>query len=93
MKNKLTKLVLVLACTVSVFSCKKDDDASAGVSGTCQSCTVSTGEIENTTQYCDQGNGKMTVTNGEFEMEQNIPGGNFETFIEGIKIAGTCTAQ
>lgn len=73
MKKIFSIAALALACTVSLTSCNKDDDSSdSNNNNDCITCTISQLGITSSTEFCDNGDGSITVTvNGQSTVVEN----------------------
>lgn len=85
--------LLALAIGLFAFTSCSDDDDGGGGNSDCVICSMSMegGSID--TEYCDNGDGTMTVTlrsgGQEVSQEQDIPEGvTFDDYINGQEQAG-----
>lgn len=70
-------------------ACSSDDDSSDGP--VCETCELDVLGIELTTEYCDNGDGTVTVIFEGVEETQDLGGVTFDEFISAIEQAGgTC---
>ncbi len=79
-----------IALTVSFTSCNNDDDdndngedSSSGACKTCEFQSIST-------EYCDNGDGTITITALGISQTQNLEGVAFDQFVLGLESSGTC---
>ena len=78
-------LVLGLLFTTS---CKSDDDNDGGDTQTCQTCEIIVGV---SSEYCDNGDGTMTVTTAGNADIVDLNGAAYADFIAALVAAGaTC---
>lgn len=67
-------------------SCSSDDDGKDESSSDCRTCEVFT----ITQEYCDNGDGTVTITTNGQEEKEDLDGATFAQFILGIELLGTC---
>ena len=86
------KKLTLLALTIGLFaftSCSDDDDG--GSSSSCKTCTIEIMGIENVSEYCDNGDGTMTVTSEGQETTIELEEGmSFDDYIAGQEQLGDC---
>ncbi|MEZ4779649.1 MAG: hypothetical protein R2786_09740 [Flavobacteriaceae bacterium] len=86
--NKQNLIIALLVLTV-VFSCKKKDDDGGGQA--CQTCTFDILGEDFTSEYCDNGDGTVTVTTEGQSQTTSMEGLTFTEFIAAFEQAGaTC---
>ena len=83
--KKLISSALLIG-VLALNSCSSSDDSKDESSSDCKTCEVFTV----TQEYCDNGDGTVTITtNGQGETE-DLDGATFAQFITGIELFGTC---
>ncbi len=86
----MKKIILSLAviAAISFTACSDDDGDSA--QNTCQTCDLELFDIVISSQYCDNGDGTMTVTTEGQEEVVSLEGQSFSAFITDFELIGTC---
>ena len=83
------KKLILNALLIGVFafnSCSSDDDSNDDSSSDCRICEVFT----LTQEYCDNGDGTITITTNGQEETEDLDDATFAQFISGIELFGTC---
>ena len=78
MKTKKIMLMALFVGALSVTSCSDSNDDQDSLDD-CKTCTTS--------EYCDNGDGTVTVTSNGQEETVDLQGLTFAAFIETVKIA------
>ncbi len=82
-KVLFSALVLGLLFTTS---CKSDDD-NGDTAPTCETCEI----LGISSEYCDNGDGTMTVTTAGQEQSVDLNGSSFADFVAALEASGaTC---
>lgn len=87
----MKKIILTAAVLglLTFTSCGSDDDSNDGP--VCETCEFDVLGIELVTEYCDNGDGTVTVIFEGVEETQDLEGTTFEEFISAIELSGgTC---
>ena len=87
MKNLLT---IALFATALVFTACSSDDDSTSSSNECKTCEIDLLGTLTSTEYCDNGDGTMTVTIDGQEQTQDLDGVSFNEFISVLELIATC---
>lgn len=84
----MKKIILSLAviAAISFTACSDDDDPQR----TCQTCDLDFFGAVISSQYCDNGDGTMTVTIEGQEEVVSLEGQSFSEFIAAFEEVGTC---
>ncbi|GGE28092.1 hypothetical protein [Psychroflexus planctonicus] len=87
----MKKLSLLLTLTLGLFiaSCSSDDD-SGSKNNNCVTCEIELFGTVNTTDYCDNGDGTVTVTAEGEEEVVDLEGATFHQFISAFEQLGSC---
>lgn len=83
------KKIIASALLIGVLafnSCSSSDDSKEESSSDCRTCEVFT----LTQEYCDNGDGTVTITTNGQEETEDLDGATFAQFILGIELLGTC---
>jgi len=85
-------LSVAVVAAISFASCSSDDDGGdGGDENECQTCTIEAGGFEISSEYCDNGDGTMTVTTEGVEQTVDLDGISYSAFISGLESGGaTC---
>jgi hypothetical protein len=86
--NKLLTIVLIGA-TLVFTACGSDDDSTTPVND-CTTCDIDVLGTLTAIEYCDNGNGTMTVTVDGQEDIVDLDGASFDDFIEAVELIATC---
>jgi len=87
MKNLLT---IALFATALVFTACSSDDDSTSSSNECKTCEIDLLGTLTSTEYCDNGDGTMTVTIDGQEQTVDLEGATFDDFIAAVELIATC---
>lgn len=87
--KKLLLSVSLLAAFFAFTSCSSDDDSSSA--NDCLVCDLELFGQATSTEYCDNGDGTVTVISMDQEETVDLEGNSFSDFISGIEALGaTC---
>ncbi|WP_297798252.1 hypothetical protein [uncultured Eudoraea sp.] len=81
--------IAILAIGVFGFAACGSDDNDEGVDN-CQTCSLSILDQEVVSEYCDNGDGTVTVTTAGVEQTEDLDGATFDQFITALELIGTC---
>lgn len=81
--------ITILALGALVFTaCGNDDNSNGNDSNECQTCTLDVLGEQATAEYCDNGDGTITIiANGE-ETTESLDGATFDEFIAAFELFG-----
>ena len=86
--NKLLTIALFSA-TLLLTACGSDDDSSTPAAD-CKTCDIDVLGTITAIEYCDNGDGTMTVTVDGQEEIVDLEGASFDEFIEAVELIATC---
>lgn len=80
-------LSMAVLAAISFTSCSSDDDAVDN----CATCGIDLLGVVISSEYCDNGDGTMTVTVEGVSETVDLQGQSFDAFIQGLELSGaTC---
>ncbi len=84
-------LVLAVVSAISITACSSDDDDNSESANDCETCNLEFLGESVTSEFCDNGDGTMTVTSSGVSETEDLDGATFEQFIAAYKLLGaTC---
>ena len=86
-------LMLAVVSAISITACSSDDDGGAGTQGNSdyETCNLELLGESLTSEFCDNGDGTITVTSSGVTQIEDLDGVTFEQFISGFELlGGTC---
>ncbi len=88
----MKKLMLALAVVsaISITACSSDDDNNSESANDCKTCNLEFLGESVTSEYCDNGDGTMTVTTSGTSETVDLDGATFAQFIQGVELLSTC---
>ncbi|MGB3607806.1 hypothetical protein [Psychroserpens sp.] len=88
MKKFMLSMVAIAALSFSVSSCSSDDDG-GGSDSDCETCSFDLLGTLVESEYCDNGDGTITVTTeGQSQTEDLPTGTSFDEFIAQLETLG-----
>lgn len=84
-------LSVAVVAAISFSACSSDDDNGGGDDDECRTCSIEAGGFEISSEYCDNGDGTMTVTTEGVEQTVDLEETSFSNFISALETGGaTC---
>jgi len=81
--------IAILAIGVFGFAACGNDDNDEVIDN-CETCSLSILDQEVVSEYCDNGDGTVTVTTAGVEQTEDLDGATFDQFITALELIGTC---
>ena len=89
MKRFMLSMAVIAA--LAFTGCSSDDDSDSGGGNDCTTCELDVLGTVISSEYCDNGDGTMTVTTEGQEQTVDLEGQSFADVISGLELAGaTC---
>lgn len=81
-------LCLAVITSLIFTACSSDDDNNSEEQETCETCDLDLLGTVISSEYCDNGDGTITITTEGLEQTQDLDGATFEQFILALELAG-----
>jgi hypothetical protein len=86
---KRIKIAILAIGVLGFAACSSDDNDE--VVENCETCSLSILDQEVVSEYCDNGDGTVTVTTAGVEQTEDLDGATFDQFIAAFELLGaTC---
>ncbi|MEP0131847.1 MAG: hypothetical protein ABJJ25_10855 [Eudoraea sp.] len=85
---KRIKIAILAIGVLGFTACSSDDDE---VVENCETCSLTILDEEVISEYCDNGDGTVTITTAGVEQTEELEGATFDQFIAAFELLGaTC---